>query len=309
VSWGDEFRKPSNIIALGTAIVGIVAGLLIGLYFYYKGERFGQISMGVDQVQVFDKTRMGHIPLKILDAAGRIITENVFVANVVIWNSGNDEITSSSIREPFHIGLENNTTPLDLSLVSSSSPYQGFQITPDGKIYWKHFDANQGFRLRIVYVTAEMQKIILHGTASGVGEIDFQEVVARNASRRYRLSVIIASLTVVGVIMALVSQPMKLTRLRYIGRIFCDHRNNRSICTKCSDCGEFEPASPTVMMAPPDHRGAPRQVSSLVRPDHRLRQRAVRDFGDGADPFAHTQRARNPELAAGPEAAGSIFAA
>jgi hypothetical protein len=126
--WGEELRKPGNIIAIVIGAVGVIAGLLTGLYFYYQSEKAGQITMRVDQVQVFDKNRVGQLPLKIIDATGHLINENVFAANVAVWNSGNAEITKGAVRQPFRIVLEGNVVPLDLSVISYSSPYEGFHV-------------------------------------------------------------------------------------------------------------------------------------------------------------------------------------
>jgi hypothetical protein len=52
MTWREELRRPANVIAIVIGIIGILAGLLIALYFYYKSERVGEITMRVDQVQV-----------------------------------------------------------------------------------------------------------------------------------------------------------------------------------------------------------------------------------------------------------------
>jgi hypothetical protein len=169
--WGEELRKPGNIIAIVIGAVGVIAGLLTGLYFYYQSEKAGQITMRVDQVQVFDKNRVDQLPLKIIDATGHLINENVFAANVAVWNSGNAEITKGAVRQPFRIVLEGNVVPLDLSVISYSSPYEGFHVESDGSISWEHFDAGHGFKLRIVYVHSQLENVILSGSANEVGPV------------------------------------------------------------------------------------------------------------------------------------------
>jgi hypothetical protein len=119
---------------------------------------------------------LGQLPLKVLDSKGDVITENVFAANVAVWNTGNAEIPKGAVREPFRIVLSGNVTPLDLSAISYSSPYQGFHIEPNGSVSWEHFDEGHGFRARIVYANSTLEKVILQGSANDVRKVnDLQE--------------------------------------------------------------------------------------------------------------------------------------
>lgn len=108
---------------------------------------------------------------------GHIITNNVFAANVAIWNSGNAEIPKDAIREPFRIILSGNIKLLDLTLTSYSSPFEGFHVkNMDGSISWEHFDAGQGLKIRIVYISNVLEKVILKGTAIDTHKRDLQGV-------------------------------------------------------------------------------------------------------------------------------------
>ena len=168
----EELKRPATFIAVILLLVSIVAGILTALYFYKRSERAGRISMRVDQVQVFDKNRMGQLPLKVVRASGYVITENVYAASVSIWNSGNAEITKAAVREPFQIVLEGNIPPIDLTVTSYSSPFEVFQLMPDGMISWEHFDSGHGFKLRVVYVSEAQRKIQLKGSAINTEEME-----------------------------------------------------------------------------------------------------------------------------------------
>ncbi len=176
----DELRRPATAIAVMLLAISIAAGLLSSFYFYKKGEKAGRISIRVDQIQVFDKNRMGQLPLKVINSSGQIINENVFAANLAIWNSGNAEIAKTAVREPFQIVLEDNATPIDLTVTSYSSPFQGFSITPDGKMSWEHFDPGQGIKLRIVYVHAAEERVNLIGSAVGLQDIQDLQNIRKN---------------------------------------------------------------------------------------------------------------------------------
>jgi hypothetical protein len=173
----EELKRPATLVAVILLIVSITAGVITSLYFYKKAERVGRISFRVDQVQVFDKNRIGQLPLKVINAAGQVIQENVYAANVAIWNSGNAEIATSSIRQPFKITLDGDLTPLDLTATSYSSSFEGFQISSDGTIAWQHFDPGHGFKLSIVYVSDALRRVRLKGSAVGIDDIqDVQEL-------------------------------------------------------------------------------------------------------------------------------------
>ena len=79
--WG-ELKNPRTVIEIIGIIIGIT-GIVIAIILYVKGEKYGEISMYVDQIQIFDKTRSGVVPLTVLDSAGRTIDNNVYVASAV----------------------------------------------------------------------------------------------------------------------------------------------------------------------------------------------------------------------------------
>lgn len=164
-----ELRRPANIMA----IVGIAASGLISLYFYNSSERAGEISIRVDQVQVFDKNRMGELPLRLLDATGAIITNNVYAANVSVWNSGTAEIKESDIRKPFRIQIGTGLRALELTPIKyTNDNLDHFRLTSEGVLTWEHFDSGEGLKIRVVYAYDSEQPISLVGMAAGIKMIN-----------------------------------------------------------------------------------------------------------------------------------------
>src|SRR5204863_9497101 len=100
---GVGLRQPAHLISSAVGLIGILAGGLIAVYFYNKSEKAGRVAVLVEQVQIFDKTRLGQLPLRVLDVSGNLITDNVFVASVTIWNAGTAEIRKSDVRKPFRL--------------------------------------------------------------------------------------------------------------------------------------------------------------------------------------------------------------
>jgi hypothetical protein len=170
----DELRRPSTAVAIGFCVISIIAGVVTSLYFYEKGRMVGQVAFQVEQVQVFDKTRGGVLPLTVIDSVGRVVENNVYAANVTIWNSGSGEIKAEDVREPFRISVTGDANIIDMSPVFfTRGNADKFSLGKDGEILWQHFDAGEGLKIRIVYVNANKSDIILTGYAVNMrGEID-----------------------------------------------------------------------------------------------------------------------------------------
>lgn len=165
----EDFTRPVTITAILLALLGI----LFSWYFYKKSEKIGEISTRVDQVQIFDKSRMGKFPLRLLDPSGTTITNNVYVANVVIWNSGSAEIKKSDIRQVFKIQIGSGLSPLELTPIGYTDNNEDhFHLSFDGVFTWENFDPGEGIKVRVVYVHDFQQSIWLMGRAAGIRVID-----------------------------------------------------------------------------------------------------------------------------------------
>jgi hypothetical protein len=172
--WGGELLKPANIISITIGVIGIVAGAIIALYFYNKSERIGRISVAIEQVQVFDKARIGQLPLRVLDSSGNTIKDNVFAANVTIWNPGTGEIIRDDVRKPFFLKIGTGLLPLDITMTRTSHEnVDDLVVRPDGEIDWKHFDPGEGIKIRLVYVSDSILDIHLDGSALGLERINY----------------------------------------------------------------------------------------------------------------------------------------
>jgi hypothetical protein len=172
----DELHRPATAITFSL----FLASTAIAIYLYHLGERFSRISFAVEQVQIYDKTRAGPLPITIHDVSGNTIEDNIFVATITIWNSGNIEIKPDDIRQPYRLSAYGNLTrTMDVTpIFFTSENIDGFAIDPQtGIIRWQHFDPGEGFRARMIYASPMMQKIGFHGQASGaeLKEIDIPD--------------------------------------------------------------------------------------------------------------------------------------
>jgi hypothetical protein len=181
MGWLTDFFRPVNLIFLVLALLGIFASW----YFYNKSEKTGQLVVLVDQVQVFDKERLGQLPLRVLDANGRVITDNVFAASVTIWNAGTAEIRKADVRKPFRVVIGSGLPPLDLTATNyTHENINGFQLAPDGHLNWEHFDPGEGIKLRIIYVANSQLDIKLEGSALGLPAVVNRTEAQRAAAKK-----------------------------------------------------------------------------------------------------------------------------
>jgi hypothetical protein len=123
----------------------------------------------------------------LLDSAGRPIDNNVYAANITIWNSGNAEVKKEDVREPIRLVVqpeEGTTAPRILDI----SPYfytknniDGFSLN-SGEISWQHFDAGEGLKVRAVYVSSTPKFLTLVGYVAGSEIIDRQQLETQRAA-------------------------------------------------------------------------------------------------------------------------------
>jgi hypothetical protein len=178
----DDLKRPATFISFVVLIISVIAGILTSLYFYNKGQKYAYIEYSIEQVQVFDQNTVGTLPLTIRDPSGNIIDKNIYAANVTIWNSGNSGIKDEDIREPFRLVVEGNSAKvIEITPVYyTRNNIDEFNIDPQaGNIKWKHFDAGEGFKLRVIYTNTSMAGIIINGYVIDTPIIDYDKINVR----------------------------------------------------------------------------------------------------------------------------------
>lgn len=150
---------------IGT-IAGIAAGLVIAIIFFKLAEQRKQFAYTtpVTSIRIFD-SQSASPAIRVLDSRGEPITEDVYVTEVVFWNSGNVPIEPSDVREPIKIVLSPVKRIIDLRVtgahrenianfaVSEAGPPEG----PAGnkkavQLEWEHLDPGFGVRFQVTYV-------------------------------------------------------------------------------------------------------------------------------------------------------------
>lgn len=192
----SELRKPATVIAYIITVISIVVSVSTSYYFYQRGQRAGLISTSVEQIQIFDRQRIGTLPLKLIGADSSPITNNVFVANVTIWNAGNAEIRREDVRKPLRLLIASGIKPLDMVATFPDDNLGKISINQEGIIDWEHFDPGSGLKVRALYESAEMLPIELAGTIAGIGDVSVyakDEITISKTSKV--LSLILGALT------------------------------------------------------------------------------------------------------------------
>jgi hypothetical protein len=225
-AFSDEWTKLNEVIAYILALLGIVGGGIIAAYYHRKAQKSGKLAMHTNQLQVIDKTKIGQTSLRIKDKSGEEINDDVYVANVTIWNVGNAEIKKEDVRTPYRISMAQNKNGshqdtiaenpriLELTPIFFTKDNQKFKIDENtGEISWEHFDAHQGFRVKIIYAANSTQKPYLYGEAVGIGELvdcnkheDGEEISLPRgfpAALRLYFTLLVAGALVIAIIMFL----------------------------------------------------------------------------------------------------------
>jgi len=175
----DELKRPATSIAIFLAIVSMISGLLISLHFYRQSEKHGEIIFTVSQVQIFQKQQVGEVPLTIHDKEGRVIDNNVYAADVTIWNGGNANVRKEDVRESFFVNVESTTAKIIEMSPSffSRNNADKFSFNRDtGELTWQNFDEGEGLKLRVIYTDNNMRGIGLRGYAVNSNFVNGQQL-------------------------------------------------------------------------------------------------------------------------------------
>lgn len=166
-----KLQNPDRVINLAVAVVSIFITVFVSLYFYNKSILAAKIAYRVDQIRVFDQSQLetgfGDVgaPLYVVDVNGNKINSNVFAATVKIWNAGNDELRRDAVRKTYVVTLGSQSRRISAMILRQTSDTQKFKVDDKLSLEWEHFDAGEGFMLRLIYTAQEQQEISLIGSA------------------------------------------------------------------------------------------------------------------------------------------------
>lgn len=169
-----EPQRPPSVLSerfgvhwtiIGT-IVGIVAGVVVAFFFFKLSEQRKQFAYTspVTSIRIFD-SKSASPAIRVLDALGKPITEDVYVTEIVFWNSGNVPIEPSDVREPIKFVLSPVTRIIDLKVTGATRDNIAKFVVSEAdvsgvaendrkavQILWDHLDPGFGVRFQVTYV-------------------------------------------------------------------------------------------------------------------------------------------------------------
>ncbi|WP_149467792.1 hypothetical protein [Roseomonas genomospecies 6] len=176
----EEIKSPYNAVF---GAVGLIS-FLFAIYTWYSTLQRSEISYRVEQVQLMDVSRVennkqgAEEPFSILDSNGNNIKENIYGANISVWNSGDTDLGRDKIRKPLTFLFSNSVRIIDASITFTTDDnisefYINKTVNIDNIIYigWKYFDPKSGFRLRIIYTSPDQAQLSAGGSILGVKSI------------------------------------------------------------------------------------------------------------------------------------------
>jgi len=212
--FGAELRRPATAIAIFIALISIVSGTITSVYFYHKSIKLGVIYYDVVQILAFDQTNLREkvigveSPVAVVDGAGQKIDGNIYVANIRVWNGGNDEVRKEDIRSQLKVMISGNVRLIDITMYGqTNNNVDQFSLTKDTGIEWNHFDSQEGFILRIVYSSAEKQNISIIGRIVNSGyPSNFAEIKERyQQTPFYLFAAMVSMMSIITLIFIIVS--------------------------------------------------------------------------------------------------------
>jgi hypothetical protein len=175
MNWNlNEFRNPVTLVSLGIAVIS----LAVTVFTYLWARHEAHISYHATTLQIVNQKEA--VPFSVIDSTGERVMENVYATNVTVWNSGDLPIDPPNVRSPLVIYL----TPPGIRIIDvilenvTRENISGFRIDGDPKqsggvqISWRYFDPKDGFRLRLIYASADVRKVNLNGAILGISEFD-----------------------------------------------------------------------------------------------------------------------------------------
>jgi len=173
----EELRSPFNLI---TGTIGIL-GFIWGFYTWYTTKQTAMIAYGVEQVQLLDVSRIVPgtqpseklPPFKVFDSNDEPINQNIYGANVTIWNAGDVDLGRERVRRPVSVMLGDGVKIIDYSIEHATDPkVTEFSVSLQEKnsldILWKYFDPSAGLRVRVIYISATQSEVLIDGNIYGV---------------------------------------------------------------------------------------------------------------------------------------------
>ena len=170
------------------ANVAAFVSIILAIYFWRFPNVYREVSYTVsdDHIQVFDSSLLSP-RIRMIDAEGNQIQENVYAASVTVWNSGNLPIDPIDVRIPLRIRIGSVSRILDYAILKQVDPdvanFNAREVTPSSdsdsiseiEISWDYFDPQFGAIIQVMYAAQAQADISLVGYILGIQRNDFRD--------------------------------------------------------------------------------------------------------------------------------------
>ncbi len=166
-----DFLKHPLVVLVSLVVAVVSVGLTV--YFYLDSREFREPVYIVDEEhkQIFDSTASSP-KIKVLDKDSNPVSDNIFLATVIMWNAGKLSIEPEDVRVPLQIKIKPISKLLDYSIVKESDPeITKFQLSELLGLSWLHFDSGYGVKVQLLYSAPEQAEVEITGKIKGVAQI------------------------------------------------------------------------------------------------------------------------------------------
>ena len=172
-----------------TAITTV--GTLLAIYQFFADRSITSFAYSIPEpFKVYDSSAPSGI--SVLDSAGNLIKDDVYLQEIIIWNNGNQPIEPDEVRVPITLKLvaaslsdkppapgqprilefkvANETSPsISMVKVRKKNAASNSEIV----VSWKHFDKGQAANIQVIYATPHSvpPTVLVNGQIVGISRL------------------------------------------------------------------------------------------------------------------------------------------
>jgi hypothetical protein len=174
----SDFRRPVNVISI---IIGVL-GIVVSLITYHISHERRELAYSIPHFpsKLFD-SRSSSPKLILVGPNGRPISQDVYLSEIVLWNSGTLPIEPADIRRQILLRISGPAQILDWKVIRETDPditqaqlYLETSATPPTTslhVQWKHLDPGAGLRFQVIYTGTDSSRAYLQGSVLGLGDL------------------------------------------------------------------------------------------------------------------------------------------
>ena len=156
--------------------IASIAGIFLAIYFYNAGREVPELTYFINPVKAV-MVRAGKASRLSTIFDNKVITSDITVAQVALWNQGKKAIKSVNILKPVVIHTDNNLPILEATIRKKSRDVVKVDLNQDeisqGKVIvsWNIFEQDDGAVIQLIYAGDPGVKLKIDGVIEGQAHI------------------------------------------------------------------------------------------------------------------------------------------